>query len=114
MTAARPVSSVNKISALPRRREKASGLTLGTSYKDKPMMIHLTKLHRAVHQVSGSMALKFNRATVADLRHWAEALQAVADEMKVAADCRYTSAAPVSDDALEHKRRDDASHDDRE
>lgn len=38
----------------------------------------------------------------------------LSDKVLIDNDCRYTSAAPVSDDALEHKRRDDVSHDDRE
>ena len=51
-------------------------------------MTDLNKLHHAIHQVSGSMALRFNRATTDDLRQWAEALRSVAGEMEVAAEVR--------------------------
>ena len=30
-------------------------------------VIDLNKMHHAIHQVSGDMALRFNKATVADL-----------------------------------------------
>ena len=36
------------------------------------MPIDLNRWHHAVNQVSGSMALRFNRATMADLAHWAK------------------------------------------
>jgi hypothetical protein len=42
----------------------------------------LNKWHRAIHQVTGAMALKFSRATADDLRRWAETLRTVADEMQ--------------------------------
>lgn len=48
-------------------------------------MIDLNKLHHSLHQVSGAMALRFNRATVTDLRQWAEALRTVAGEMEAVA-----------------------------
>lgn len=48
-------------------------------------MIDLNKLHHAVHQVSGSMTLRFNRATITDLQQWAAALRTVACEMEAAA-----------------------------
>jgi hypothetical protein len=48
-------------------------------------MIDLNNLHRAIHQVTGSMALRFNRATPADLMKWAEMLRAVAVEMEATA-----------------------------
>ena len=44
----------------------------------------LNKWHHAVHQVTGGMALHFNRATAVDLRKWAAKLRTVADEMDVA------------------------------
>jgi hypothetical protein len=49
-------------------------------------MIDLNRLHHAVHQVSGSMALVWCRATATDLRQWAHALHTIADEMKAAAE----------------------------
>jgi hypothetical protein len=42
----------------------------------------LNKWYRAIHQVTGAMALKFTRATADDVRRWAETLRAVADEMQ--------------------------------
>jgi hypothetical protein len=44
------------------------------------MTIDLNFWHHALHQVTGSMALRFNRATPADLEKWAETLRAVAAE----------------------------------
>jgi hypothetical protein len=44
-------------------------------------VIDLNAWHRALHQVTGDMALKFNGATTADLARWAVALRAVAEEM---------------------------------
>ena len=58
------------------------------SRKQEDPMTDLNKLHHAIHQVSGSMALRFNRATTDDLRQWAEALRSVAGEMEVAAEVR--------------------------
>ena len=37
-------------------------------------------MHHAIHRIGGSMALKFCRATPADLERWAKALRALADE----------------------------------
>ena len=45
-------------------------------------VIDLNKMHHAIHQVSGDMALRFNRATVADLERWARALRELAQEME--------------------------------
>lgn len=45
-------------------------------------MIDLNLWHRALHQVTGAMALRFNRATPADLEQWAKMLRAVAEEME--------------------------------
>ena len=39
--------------------------------------------HHAVHQVTGDMALRFNKATAADLERWAKILQKVAKGMVV-------------------------------
>ncbi len=47
--------------------------------------IDLNRMHHAVHQVSGDMALKFNSAAPADLERWAAALRLLADEMVKAA-----------------------------
>ena len=47
-------------------------------------MIDLRRWHHDVHQVSGGMALHFNKATAADLVQWAKALRAIADEMVAA------------------------------
>ena len=41
----------------------------------------LNAWHHAIHQVTGDMALRFNKATAADLERWAEILQEVAEEM---------------------------------
>ena len=42
--------------------------------------IDLNAWHRQLHAVTGSMALNFNRATLADLRLWAaELVEGVAD-----------------------------------
>jgi hypothetical protein len=48
-------------------------------------MADLNKWHHAVHQVTGDMALRFNKATAADLERWAKALREVADEMEAVA-----------------------------
>jgi hypothetical protein len=47
-----------------------------------PNTIDLNKWHHAIHQVSGGMALHFNRATVDDVRQWAEALRTIAEGMQ--------------------------------
>lgn len=47
--------------------------------------IDLNKWHHALHQVTGEMALLFNRATDADLARWAAMLRAVVQEMET--DC---------------------------
>ena len=46
-----------------------------------PSHADLNKWHHALHLVTGSMALHFNRATAADLERWANALREVVDEM---------------------------------
>lgn len=45
----------------------------------------LNAWHRGVHQVTGGMALKFNKATLADLQRWAAQLRTIADQMAQAA-----------------------------
>ena len=37
--------------------------------------------HRAIHEVTGDMALRFNKATATDLERWAKMLREVAKEM---------------------------------
>jgi hypothetical protein len=49
-------------------------------------VINLLGWHRGLHMVTGSMALRFNRATPADLEKWAGMLRAVAEEMEAAID----------------------------
>jgi hypothetical protein len=46
------------------------------------MVIDLNEWHRAIHQVTGAMALRFNRATPSDLAQWAKMLRTVAQEME--------------------------------
>ena len=46
------------------------------------MPANLNKWHRALHQVTGDMALSFNKATAEDLNRWAEMLRTVAEEMQ--------------------------------
>ena len=46
-------------------------------------VIDLNVWHHAIHQVTGDMALRFNRATADDLERWSEALRVVAEEMRV-------------------------------
>jgi hypothetical protein len=43
--------------------------------------IDLNAWHHAIHQVTGDMSIKFNEATIDDLKRWASALRAIADEM---------------------------------
>ena len=47
-------------------------------------IIGLNEWHHAIHQVTGDMALRFNRATTDDLRRWAKMLRHVAEEMEAA------------------------------
>ena len=46
-----------------------------------PSHADLNKWHHAIHLVTGSMALHFNKATAVDLERWANALREVADAM---------------------------------
>jgi endogenous inhibitor of DNA gyrase (YacG/DUF329 family) len=48
-------------------------------------MIDLNRWHYAIHQVTGDMALQFNRAAASDLERWAKELRTVADEMEATA-----------------------------
>jgi len=47
--------------------------------------IDLNKMHYAIHQVSGDMALRFYKATAADLIRWAKMLRELAQDMEEAA-----------------------------
>ena len=47
----------------------------------------LNRWHHAIHEVTGDMALRFNKATAADLERWAKMLRAVAGEMWLGNDC---------------------------
>lgn len=58
--------------------------------------IDLNRWHHAVHQVTGSMALRFNKATAADLQRWAEMLRAVAEEMEAVGGDGSRNIAPTS------------------
>jgi hypothetical protein len=49
------------------------------------MTIDLNRWHHAIHQVSGSMALKFNKAMPTDLVKWAGMLKEIAVEMEALA-----------------------------
>jgi hypothetical protein len=49
------------------------------------MTVDLNRWHHAIHQVTGNMALRFNRAAAADLERWAKMLRTVANEMEAAA-----------------------------
>jgi hypothetical protein len=44
-------------------------------------VIDLNHWHRALHRVTGDMALKFNKATADDLKSWVRMLRTIADEM---------------------------------
>jgi hypothetical protein len=46
--------------------------------------INLNNWHHGIHQVTGDMALRFNKATTADLERWAEILREAAEEMAAA------------------------------
>jgi endogenous inhibitor of DNA gyrase (YacG/DUF329 family) len=50
------------------------------------MAIDLNKWHHAVHQITGGMALRSNKAGADDLRRWAEELHRIATEMEAEAD----------------------------
>jgi hypothetical protein len=44
--------------------------------------VDLNRLHHALHQVTGDMAIKFNKATPADLALWIKALRVIARAME--------------------------------
>jgi hypothetical protein len=45
-------------------------------------MIDLNAWHHAIHQITGDMAVRFNRATIKDLQRWICKLRAVAEQME--------------------------------
>jgi endogenous inhibitor of DNA gyrase (YacG/DUF329 family) len=55
-----------------------------TSADARTATIDLNEWHHAIHGVTGDMAVRFNRATIDDLKRWARMLRAVADEMEAA------------------------------
>jgi hypothetical protein len=44
-------------------------------------LIDLNRWHHALHEVTGDMAIRFNTATIDDLKRWAGILRVIADEM---------------------------------
>jgi hypothetical protein len=50
------------------------------------MAIDLNVWHYQLHQTTGSMALRFNKAGAGDLWRWAEELHRIAGEMEAEAD----------------------------
>jgi endogenous inhibitor of DNA gyrase (YacG/DUF329 family) len=48
--------------------------------------IDLNRWHHSLHEITGSMALRFNKAGAEDLRRWAEELHRIAGEMEAEAD----------------------------
>jgi hypothetical protein len=66
-------------------------------------VLDLNKWHRALHQVTGDMALNFNRASTADLARWAEALRKIVAEMAAAIEVTYP-ALSQPDDGLRGRR----------
>jgi hypothetical protein len=62
----------------PARRRGATGKQMS--------VIDLNKMHHAIHQISGDMALRFNKATVDDLKRWAKMLRELARDMEEAAE----------------------------
>jgi hypothetical protein len=45
-------------------------------------VVDLNVWHHAIHQVTGDMAVRFNRATIKDLQRWICKLRAVAEQME--------------------------------
>jgi hypothetical protein len=46
-------------------------------------VIDLNVWHHAIHQVTGDMALSFNKAAPTDLKRWASVLHSIAEEMEL-------------------------------
>jgi hypothetical protein len=49
-------------------------------------VIDLNKMHYAIHQISGDMALRFYKATADDLKRWVKMLRQLARDMEEAAE----------------------------
>src|SRR5262245_62748592 len=65
--------------------EKAiSGIPGISDNKKKAGPFDLNHWHHAIHAGTGDIAVRFNTATIDDLRRWARALRAVAQEMEPA------------------------------
>jgi hypothetical protein len=71
-----------------KRDETKRGALFAPSHiSARAKVIDLNAWHHAIHQVTGDMALRFNRATPADLRRWASMLQKVVEEMQTGGLC---------------------------
>jgi len=55
-----------------------------TNAAASPATIDLNRWHHVIDQVTGDMALRFNKATAGDLERWAKMLRNIADEMELA------------------------------
>jgi hypothetical protein len=47
-------------------------------------MVSMIEWHRRLHEVTGSMALRWGKASAGDLRAWAQELRAIAAAMEAA------------------------------
>jgi endogenous inhibitor of DNA gyrase (YacG/DUF329 family) len=67
-----------------RKKEETENDTLfaPSHISARAKVVDLNAWHHAIHQVTGDMALRFNRATPADLKRWASMLRKVAEEME--------------------------------
>jgi hypothetical protein len=63
-------------------RTDLSGKSL-THISAPEKVIDLNRWHHAIHQVTGDMTVRFNRASAADLERWVGMLRAVAQEMEI-------------------------------
>jgi hypothetical protein len=61
-----------------------SGISGISDNKEKAGPFDLNRWHHAIHGVTGDMALRFNRASAADLKRWAKMLRDIADAMEAA------------------------------
>ena len=78
----RRLSGISGISGSPFQTQGGLGNTMcPTDYAAPDADLNLW--HRAIHEVTGDMALCFNKATAADLERWAKMLREVANEMDV-------------------------------
>jgi hypothetical protein len=67
------------------------------------MAIDLNRWHHAIYQVTGDMALHYNKATADDVTRWADVLRAIANEMQKggSGDSRVSGGARGADRPLE-------------